>query len=80
MQRRTENLEKWEINLSLLSLYLVFFLLTFFFFPAGLFDTTATSNLQLSGFYLYDFLCTRYLDTSAKIRPKMILNRQLAIS
>jgi hypothetical protein len=37
----------------LLALYLVFFLLPFFFFPVGLLDTIATSNLQLSAISPY---------------------------
>jgi len=38
--------KKGESNLLLLALYLVFFLLSFFFFAVGLLDTIATSNLQ----------------------------------
>jgi len=45
--------EKRESNLSFLALYLVFFLLTFFFFPVGLLDTIATSNLQFSAISIY---------------------------
>jgi len=69
--------KKGESNLSFLALYLVFFLLTFFFFPVGLLDTIATSNLQFSDFYIYNFVCTRCLNTSSKICPNIAeLNRQ----
>jgi len=37
----------------LLALYFVFFLLPFFFFPVGLLDTIATSNLQFSVISVY---------------------------
>jgi len=45
--------KKEESNLSLLALYLAFFLLPFFFFPVELLDTIATSNLQLLAISLY---------------------------
>jgi hypothetical protein len=42
--------KKRESNLSLLALYLVFFLLTFFFFPVELLDTVLPQTYSISGF------------------------------
>jgi len=71
--------EKGRVTLSFLALYLVFFLLTFFFFPVGLLDKIATSNLQFSDFSIYNFVCTRYLNTLSKICPNMVINNKLTI-
>jgi hypothetical protein len=69
---------KKESNLSLLALYLVFFLLPFFFFPVGLLDTIATSNLVYSAISIYIIsYALVILAHHPKTVPNLVINSNL---